>query len=105
MPSTLHSPTLDRKATPAGNPVHSCLYKVLGTSFDDESTKQALSTLSELYANPKAQVQDDDESATVDDIATRARKYLRKDLELKLAEGSRQFLVAFGQVDQVGSRC
>ena len=32
-------------------------------------------------------MQDDDESATVDDIATRARKYLRKDLELKLAEG------------------
>ena len=87
MPSTLHSPTLDRKATPARNPVHSRLYKVLGTSFDDESTKQALSTLSELYVNPKAQVQDDDESATVDDIATRAKKYLRKDFELKLAEG------------------
>jgi len=33
--------------------------------------------------------------------AATARKYLKKDVERKLAEGSRKFLDAFGEVDQV----
>jgi conserved oligomeric Golgi complex subunit 6 len=33
--------------------------------------------------------------------AARARKNLRRDMENKLADGSRQFLKAFGEVDQV----
>ena len=37
------------------------------------------------------------------EAAARARKNLRRDMELKLAEGSRQFLKAFGEVDQVRS--
>ena len=45
-------------------------------------------------------------AATVDegtpgDIAARARKNLRRDVESKLAESSRQFLTAFGEVDKV----
>jgi len=37
--------------------------------------------------------------------AARARKNLRRDMENKLAEGSRQFLKAFGEVDQVSIPC
>jgi len=36
-----------------GNPVSLRLYKVLSTNFDDEDTRQALGTLSDLYATPK----------------------------------------------------
>lgn len=55
--SPLTSPT--RQPTPSGstsppsqshNPLSLRLYKVLATNFDDESTKEALSTLAELYA-------------------------------------------------------
>lgn len=38
------------------------------------------------------------------DIAARARKNLRRDVESRLAESSRQFLTAFGEVDKVCSR-
>ena len=37
------------------------------------------------------------------DLAARARKNLRRDVENKLAESSRQFLQAFGEVDKVCS--
>ncbi len=37
------------------------------------------------------------------DIAARARKNLRRDVESRLAESSRQFLTAFGEVDKVRS--
>ena len=39
------------------------------------------------------------------DIAARARKSLRRDVESKLAESSRQFLQAFGEVDKVRASC
>ena len=41
------------------------------------------------------------EESVVGDIAARARKNLRRDVENKLAESSRQFLQAFGEVDKV----
>lgn len=123
----------------ARNPISLRLYKILGTSFNDEATKEALRTLSDLYVSQTAttgplkgnEVQrdindsdDDDDieddvlfskvtatsnasgtSAFVESIpgesAARARKNLRRDMENKLAEGSRQFLKAFGEVDQV----
>jgi conserved oligomeric Golgi complex subunit 6 len=112
------------------NPVSLRLYKVLGSNFEDDATTEALRTLSELYvtlgpskAEDHAQldlddghVPDSDEeraanshvefvlSETVPgESAARARKNLRRDMETKLAEGSRQFLKAFGEVDDVGS--
>ncbi|KAJ7102334.1 oligomeric complex COG6 [Mycena belliarum] len=122
--STLH---FDRKArtTQSRNPVSSRLYKVLGTNFDDEATRAALQTLSELYASsatiskgkgPARNVEDDEieddwtkptglvpdelsTEAVPGESATRARKNLRRDMERKLAEGSHQFLKAFGEVD------
>ncbi|KAJ7456593.1 oligomeric Golgi complex subunit 6 [Mycena latifolia] len=122
--STLH---FDRKAraTQSRNPVSLRLYKVLGTNFDDEATREALQTLSELYASSAATVKgkeplrnvEDDEleeelikpsgvaadglltEAVPGESAARARKNLRRDMERKLAEGSHQFLRAFGEVD------
>jgi hypothetical protein len=45
----------DRKAvSQPRNSVSLRLYKVLSTNFDDEDTRQALGTLSELYATPKS---------------------------------------------------
>jgi conserved oligomeric Golgi complex subunit 6 len=111
----------------ARNPVSLRLYKVLGASFDDEATREALSTLSELYSpsgsptlHPTAK-QDDAGPGEVDeanverirdvpgflqgaapgDTAAKARKHLRRDIESKLEEGSLKLLAAFGSVDQV----
>ena len=117
----------------AQNPISLRLYKVLGATFDDDATREALDTLAELYA-PASPSQssgtrgkevkrdgelDDDgdeeyyerptglvapaglEEGVAGDIAAKARKNLRRDVESKLAESSRQFLKAFGEVDKV----
>ena len=124
------------------NPVSLRLYKVLSTNFDDEETRQALNTLSDLYATPlppppttstkgksselqpqTVTVDDRDEEQALHDAdmastpvtatsavlvevvpgesAARARKNLRRDMENQLAEGSRRFLEALGEVDAV----
>ena len=126
---------IERKSswTPqARNPVSLRLYKVLSTNFDDEETRQALRTLTELYATPStkgkeastASLDDADDDFTQDtaasgfdsgqnstmlmesvpgESAARARKKLRRDMENKLAEGSRKFLEALGEVDSVST--
>lgn len=104
---------------PMSNPVSLRLYNVLGTTFDDDATTDALQTLSELYATPAVNskdisndVLDDEDDGSVhqsallqetvpSESAARARKNLRRDMENKLTEGSRQFLKAFAEVDQV----
>ena len=108
----------------ARNPVSLRLYKVLGATFDDDATREALSTLSDLYSpsgSLLATKEDDvshDEADEADvekikdvpsflrgalpsDTAAKARKHLRRDIESKLEEGSLRFLTAFGAVDQV----
>ncbi|KAJ7593358.1 oligomeric complex COG6 [Mycena floridula] len=102
------------------NPISLRLYKVLGTNFDDDATREALKTLSALYAPVSSKgkevvviddedVEDDSAKRTIvsepletipGESAARARKNLRRDMEEKLAEGSRHFLNAFGEVDQ-----
>jgi hypothetical protein len=128
-----------RLAPQTRNPISLRLYKVLGTNFSDEATKEALQTLSDLYVPsiPKTgslkgkevqrdveELEDDaeddmlwgkssvtavDSGGFVENVAgesaARARKNLRRDMENKLAEGSRQFLKAFGEVDQVSIPC
>jgi hypothetical protein len=48
---SLPSPSKHAPSTPSSrNPISLRLYKVLGASFDDDGTKQALRTLSEFYA-------------------------------------------------------
>ncbi len=111
----------------ARNPVSLRLYKVLGATFEDDATKEALNTLSDLYSpsEPPAVVStakedivvpdgadEVDVDATKDvpsflrgappgDTAAKARKHLRRDIESKMEEGSLRFLLAFGMVDQV----
>ena len=46
------------------NPVSLRLYKVLSTNFDDEDTRQALTTFSDLYATLKSK----DTQAVVDEL-------------------------------------
>uniref|UniRef100_A0A8H7Y3X8 Conserved oligomeric Golgi complex subunit 6 n=1 Tax=Psilocybe cubensis TaxID=181762 RepID=A0A8H7Y3X8_PSICU len=124
-PSSSTQSQVDRKAswTPqTRNPVSARLYKVLSTNFDDEDTRQALRTLSDLYATPKGKEiqpsieEADDEllqdtsgtsvsndSALIElvpgELAARARRNLRRDMENQLAEGSKKFLEALGEVD------
>ena len=123
-----------RSVPQSRNPISLRLYKVLGTNFNDEASRGALRTLSDLYVSVPPpgslkgkevqrdidEVEDDDaeddvlwgkSSVAANDCgflenipgesASRARKNLRRDMENKLAEGSRQFLKAFGEVDQV----
>ncbi|RDB22992.1 Conserved oligomeric Golgi complex subunit 6 [Hypsizygus marmoreus] len=103
------------------NPVSVRLYKVLGSNFEDEATREALQTLSDLYvtSGPSKSTEDtstDTEDAEYDDTgrdkfkdstpaipgesAARARRNLRRDMENRLTKGSQQFLNAFGEVDQ-----
>ncbi|KAF8132975.1 hypothetical protein EV363DRAFT_1099808, partial [Boletus edulis] len=101
--------------------------KILGTTFTDPATTEALQTLSQIYSTPSASVathiqnadhDDDDGWSDLDSerttpregpsghvdvpngTASRARKNLQQDLENKLAEGSQHFLKAFGEVDR-----
>jgi len=105
------------------NPVSLRLYKVLSTHYDDEDTRRAIETLSDYFAPPpastsKVQVKGEEQQkekenekasaaalpfveGTRGESAARARKHLRRDMELKLAEGSRKFLDALGEVDAV----
>ena len=132
-PMTTTSPSLQQTTPSSRNPVALRFYKILGTNFDDEGTRQALKTVSELYGpslaslpisqkpvKPNTDSDSDEEqvsnatqttfsntflgSANVPgDTAVRARKHLRRDVENKLTDASHKFLKAFGEVDQV--RC
>ncbi|KAJ8522928.1 hypothetical protein ONZ45_g610 [Pleurotus djamor] len=111
------------------NPISTRLYKILGTNFDDQDTKEALQTLSDLYAaqppsstgrgSDSTRVLDENTDTLEDELgshsrsrhtalqeaipgesAARARKHLKKDMENKLAEGSRDFLNALGEVSK-----
>lgn len=127
-PSSPSKPPHSRShSTQHQNPLSIRLYKVLASNFDDDSTKEALNTLAELYApavvSPPTHVKgkgvqrresDDEEDEyfpkrasavsgenVPGDLAARARKNLKRDVESKLAESSRKFLVAFAEVDKV----
>ncbi|KAF8889933.1 oligomeric Golgi complex subunit 6 [Infundibulicybe gibba] len=107
------------------NPVTSRLYKVLGTNFEDDATREALWTLSDMYSgsgtsgarqnfehegangedgSQKASTHrraDDCNEQIPGELASRARKNLRRDMETRLAEGSNQFLAVLGDLDQI----
>lgn len=118
-------------STSSRNPITLRLRKILGTTFTDPATTEALQTLSQLYNTPSASiaalshiqspeqnVNDDDDDDSWSDLGSegtaprdsvdvanetvaRVRKNLQRDLEHRLAEGSQHFLKAFGEVDQV----
>lgn len=82
------------------NPISLRLYKVLSTNFDDHGTREALQTLSELYASDEKSAGE----AYPGEYAARTRRNLRRDMENKLAEGSKSFLKALEEVDKVSFR-
>ena len=90
-------------ATSSRNPISLRLYKVLASSFDDPSSREALETVSDFYVGGPgaAQAVEREGPGGEEGAAERARRNLRRDGEEKLAEGSRRFLAAFGDVDKV----
>lgn len=129
MPLAKTTTRLDSQQQQHKNPITLRLYKVLGTNYSDDATREALQTLSDLYYTPTqpsgqrekdADEEDDMEHAggqfsrtkvprtddsfresVVGESAAKARKHLRRDMENKLAQGSREFVTLFAQVDQV----
>ncbi|CDZ97324.1 casein kinase i [Phaffia rhodozyma] len=117
-PSTqLQPPSISHRSssqTASRNPISLRLYKVLASSFDDPSSREALEAVSSYYNVPapsqkSSSIADGSLVASegeigpdgvVEGAAARARKGLRRDGELRLAEGSKKFLDAFGEVDQ-----
>jgi len=104
--------------TQGRNPITLRLYKILGTSFDDVATREALQTLSKFYSQtnssgdklPDSSVDGTDgnefgivrSSGVVSgELAAKARKNFRRDMENKLAEGSQQFMKVLGEVNEV----
>jgi len=102
--------------TSRNNPISLRIYKAIGTSFDDEASRQALEIASGLYSGKgKAKELDHDEydideeddpahlrRAGKGESAAMARKWLKRDIEGRLASSSQKFLEAFGEVDKVG---
>lgn len=100
------------------NPISLRIYKAIGTSFDDVSSREALEIASGMYGpeDPKAkgkaqpeyeELEEDDDTlpkrrTLKGQSAAIARKYLKQDIETCLATGSTKFLEAFAEVDQVG---
>ncbi|WWC66611.1 uncharacterized protein I206_100514 [Kwoniella pini CBS 10737] len=104
------------------NPISLRIYKTIGTSFDDSSSKEALELVSSFYSSSssssstnkgkgKAELQDGPTSESEPEglprrrtlkgqSAATARKWLKKDVESTLATGSQNFLKAFEEVDQ-----
>ncbi|WVO14670.1 hypothetical protein L204_102307 [Cryptococcus depauperatus] len=98
------------------NPISLRIYKAIGTSFDDPSSREALEIASSFYSSHDSKGKSKDKSIpseTVDEdedlpkrrtlrgqSAATARKYLNKDVEANLAAGTSKFLKAFAQVDE-----
>ena len=130
---SLTTPTQNRKVSSSSwapqprNPISLRLYKVLSTNFDDQATREALGTLSEVYASGNlsngkeaqtttAVLEDgefedgrqgdsvavvEEEEEVPGELAARARKSMRKGMENKLMEGSQRFVEALMEVDEV----
>jgi hypothetical protein len=76
----------------------------LSTNFDDHATRDALQTLSELYAASPDSIGGNilpTGESYPGEYAARTRRNLRRDMENKLADGSQAFLKALEEVDQV----
>ncbi|EIW66514.1 hypothetical protein TREMEDRAFT_34802 [Tremella mesenterica DSM 1558] len=94
------------------NPISLRIYKAITTSFDDSSSREALEIASSFYTprvdkgKGKAEEYELDEDelprrrTLKGQSAATARKYLKRDVEGKLAGGAQKFLEAFGEVDK-----
>lgn len=107
--------SISNPSSSRNNPISLRIYKAIGTSFDDPASREALEIASSFYAPSKGKgkaldgVDGEEEGAGGEPMrrtlkgqsAAMARKYLKRDVEARLAGGSRQFLEAFGEVDKV----
>ncbi|WWC58354.1 uncharacterized protein I303_100894 [Kwoniella dejecticola CBS 10117] len=101
------------------NPISLRIYKTVGTSFDDPSSREALELVSSFYSSSSSTIKgkgksDQQDGFTSDNVeeglprrrtlkgqsAATARKWLKKDIESTLATGSQNFLKAFAEVDE-----
>ncbi|KAK4686174.1 conserved oligomeric Golgi complex subunit 6, partial [Tremellales sp. Uapishka_1] len=106
-PSRQSSLSISTSSTSSRNPISLRIYKAIGTSFDDPSSRQALEIASAFYSpssSNKAAVADDGlelprRTLVKGQTAAMARKCLKRDVEKKMAGGSQRFLEAFGEVD------
>lgn len=104
--SSTPSPTASRN-----NPISLRIYKAIGTSFDDRSSREALEIASSFYSSSKGKArasepEDDGEVMPIrrtlrGQSAATARRNLKRDVEARMAGGAQRFLEAFGEVDQV----
>lgn len=103
--STAHRATSSRH-----NPISLRIYKAIGTSFDDPGSREALEIASSFYApsvKEKEELDEEEDERLPErrtlkgQSAAMARKHLKRDIEGRLAGGSRKFLAAFGEVDKV----
>ena len=115
-PSVSYSHTPGSASVSRSNPLSARIYKVLSTSYDDRATHEALSVLSELYtpsasSSGTSNVETNRQGEGIDkiavnattiavNVAAHARKNLKRDVELKLSQNSRQFLAALKDVDK-----
>ncbi|BEI79779.1 hypothetical protein CcaverHIS002_0103080 [Cutaneotrichosporon cavernicola] len=92
--------------TPAAsrnNPISLRIYKAIGTSFDDRSSREALEIASSFYS-AKGKGRTDDDILPIrrtlkGQSAATARRNLKRDVEARMAGGAQRFLTAFGEVD------
>ncbi|WWD09169.1 hypothetical protein V865_007291 [Kwoniella europaea PYCC6329] len=102
------------------NPISLRIYKTIGTSFDDQSSREALELASSFYSSSsstsvekgkgKADLSVSEQDEDLEGLPRRrtlrgqsaatARKWLKRDVESTLAGGSQKFLEAFAEVDQ-----
>lgn len=100
-------------AASRNNPISLRIYKAIGTSFDDRSSREALEIASNFYSSTsKGKGRADSPPEDGEDVmpirrtlrgqsAATARRNLKRDVEARMAGGAQRFLEAFGEVDQV----
>lgn len=98
------SPSITTSTT--RNPLHLKVNRLLSANLDDASTRAALDTLGEFESSGSTLIDNDlndNKKGTGGIGAALRRGGLRKEVEGRMAEGSKEFLEAFSEVNDVRS--
>ncbi|GAA5821598.1 hypothetical protein JCM3770_005309 [Rhodotorula araucariae] len=99
------SPSLVASSSSSTTPLHRKVTRLLSANFEDAGTRAALDTLGELERAEHADTLGDDRAAKAPQVGQRGigsalqRGGLRKEVDGKMAQGSREFLDAFSEVN------